>query len=53
MIAILHEHGVHLTREATKRTVTFLDNSWTQDGEGLFAASTHTNLEIALGLALT
>lgn len=53
MIAILHEHDVHLSREATNRAITFVANAWTQEGEGLFAPSTHANLDIALGLAMT
>lgn len=52
VIATLHEHGVDLPIEATNRAVAFLANAWTQDGEGLFASSTHTNLGIALDLAL-
>lgn len=52
VITILHEHDIYVPREAVNQAIIFLANAWTQEGEGLFAPTTETNLNMALDIAL-
>lgn len=53
VITVLHEHDIYVPREAINQTIIFLANAWTQEGEGLFAPTTHENLNMSLDIALT
>lgn len=50
--ALLEEHGFSGAHQAFQEAMVYLANAWTRVNNGLFAASTHDNLTIAMDLAI-